>query len=507
MDEIIIGKHTLESLTTGMYADPFVIYREYIQNAADSIDAAIEKGIIGESEDSIDISLYFAEKRIVIRDNGLGLSSSEAGPKLLSIGNSTKTGSGMRGFRGIGRLSGLSYCSRLTFETSTQSEPVGTRVILDASKLIELLADSNNNASTVIDVLNKVYTIETYTEKGDSHYFSVIMDGVDDSVKLTDYAEVISYLSQNAPVPYDPEMFTWGREIIDRLSQKGYNIKSYHIFVSHLNKREPIYKPYSDLFLVDKGKNTTDNISDIKLINYSNSENEILAVGWIASTNYLGSIYDRTIKGIRLRKGNILIGDSQTLNVVFKDARFNGWSVGEIFALHPKLVPNARRDNFEKNPTYFSFIEKLATLANNISKDIRRSSLKRNIELSAAIEATEKASDVASKTLQEGLSTFQKNALQGKLTNVRTAVRQAALNDEADAYYQEIAFEELDMLIGTIQGSTSFKALNTMKGLSSLEKKVLEKVLKLIIEYDSEKSTKLIDFILTQYLREDKSSI
>ena len=40
--EIIIGKYTLESLTNGMYSNPLDLYREYIQNAVDSIDSAQE---------------------------------------------------------------------------------------------------------------------------------------------------------------------------------------------------------------------------------------------------------------------------------------------------------------------------------------------------------------------------------------------------------------------------------------------------------------------------------
>ena len=90
MQDIIIGKHTLESLTTGMYADPFVIYREYIQNAADSIDTAIESGILRRGEECIDVVIRFAEKRIIIKDNGFGIHSSEAASHLLSIGNSKK---------------------------------------------------------------------------------------------------------------------------------------------------------------------------------------------------------------------------------------------------------------------------------------------------------------------------------------------------------------------------------------------------------------------------------
>ena len=40
--QLLIGKYTLESLTSGLYVSPLDLYREYIQNAADSIDEAIE---------------------------------------------------------------------------------------------------------------------------------------------------------------------------------------------------------------------------------------------------------------------------------------------------------------------------------------------------------------------------------------------------------------------------------------------------------------------------------
>ena len=45
MAEIEIGKFTLESLTTGMYNNPEIVYREYIQNAVDSFDNAISFGV------------------------------------------------------------------------------------------------------------------------------------------------------------------------------------------------------------------------------------------------------------------------------------------------------------------------------------------------------------------------------------------------------------------------------------------------------------------------------
>ena len=43
---IEIGKYTLESLTTGMYSEPKIIYREYIQNSVDSLEHAVTVKII-----------------------------------------------------------------------------------------------------------------------------------------------------------------------------------------------------------------------------------------------------------------------------------------------------------------------------------------------------------------------------------------------------------------------------------------------------------------------------
>ena len=53
--DISIGKFTLESLTTGMYSEPESCYREYIQNAVDSIDMAIESGLLQLEDSRIEI--------------------------------------------------------------------------------------------------------------------------------------------------------------------------------------------------------------------------------------------------------------------------------------------------------------------------------------------------------------------------------------------------------------------------------------------------------------------
>ena len=501
MSNIIIGKHTLESLTTGMYADPYVVFREYIQNAADAIDNAVRQGLLEEKVAEIVIHLSPAERSIVISDNGTGLSAQEAEQTLISIGNSKKTSEFDRGFRGIGRLAALGYCSKLTFETSVTAENVGTRIVIDSRKLSQLLTAKDDRDVTITDVLGQVYSVEQYPENSASHYFRVILDEVDEASGLNDYENVISYISQNAPVPYDPDAFVWGEEITRRLRTEGLDVNSYNILVSFGNTAKPIYKPYKDSFLVDKGKNLFDSMSDIELVKIKQNDGSVLAIAWLGKTNYHGSIYDKSVKGIRLRKGNIQIGDGQTLNTVFKDARFNGWSIGEVFVSSTQLLPNARRDNFEKTPAYFVLTEQLQKVAAEITKEIRAASLKRNRELSEELEKAKATVQDAVDAIEKGAEVTAKNRMSQKLSSAQKAVANSVIADESGVYYQEIAFDELDMLIGTLKGATAFKAINTLNTLNKTEKKILEHVFGVIVNQLGPEADKLIDALIDDFAR------
>lgn len=497
-NNIIIGKYTLESLTSGMYSDPYVVFREYIQNSVDSIDNAVDSKVIKAGDDQIIVQLLPTENRILIKDNGMGIPCADAERTLISIGNSKKITGNSRGFRGIGRLSALSYCRKLIFTTSFPGENNATKIIIDASKLADLLSDTTEDDVSVMEVLQSVYTVETLTEEEDAHYFVVQMDGVDENAKLNNYKETTEYLSQNTPVPYSPE-FVWGKEISNRLLKEGCDIKVYNVAVQYGAKVTPVYKPYKDEFLVDKGRNIFDCIQDIEIVKILYPDGDLSAIGWLAKTSYLGSIYDRAVKGIRLRKGNILIGDHQTLNIVFKDARFNGWSMGEFFAIDRQLIPNARRDNFEKNQAYFVLFEQLANISAAITREIRDVSLNRNAELSNVIGQVGSISKMTREALDTGVSSSKKNILIPKLKSTQEAVANLEINDMPDDSCQKIALEELDMLIGKLKGATSYKALNTIDKLTNTEKKILERVFNVICGMNIKNASEVIEAILNDF--------
>ena len=129
-----IGKNILDNLTTGMYSDSRVIFREYIQNACDQIDLAVKMNIIAQGDGQIDIYIDHANRNISILDNATGVQAESFVENLGDIANSNKHIGQNKGFRGIGRLCGLAYCKTLIFKTSYLGEDVASIMVCDAKK-------------------------------------------------------------------------------------------------------------------------------------------------------------------------------------------------------------------------------------------------------------------------------------------------------------------------------------------------------------------------------------
>lgn len=203
VDEAVqVGKYTLESLTTGMYSDPKIVYREYIQNSVDSLENALAIGLIERQSMRIDIIVDAENSYISIRDNGAGISHAESRATLMNVGNSKKRNSSNRGFRGIGRLGGMSYCDTLVFSTSAENEKVKTVVTFDCKRLRQLLIPGQYEDLSLSAVLEQITTIEILPEKAEKHYFVVEMKDVSSFSDLLDIDGVKSYIAQVAPLPY-----------------------------------------------------------------------------------------------------------------------------------------------------------------------------------------------------------------------------------------------------------------------------------------------------------------
>jgi len=402
-EKTIIGKDVIESLTTSMYDDPRFVYREYIQNSSDAIDKARLKflGYTG----NIYISIDYEKRKVEIEDDGTGIEKDKVAEILKNIAQSTKQKGVDKGFRGIGRLGGLGYCKQLIFETSAQGENIKSTMIWDAEKLKNIIADRTNKeeAATVIDA---VTTLKQSTEDVEKHYFKVILEGITND-SLLDVKDVRQYLSMIAPIPFKKSIFS--EKIYKEIEKENIKLDEYNTFVN----TEQLYKGYT-WYIYEGDQNNRKKIGEIFEIEFfkeKSKDGQNLFWGWYGIAEKNENLHKiNYARGFRLRKTNIQIGNDDTLQKLQKDRRFQFYFFGEVYALHPDLHPNARRDYFSESTICTEFEDELRkyffnTIAPLCQDSSATNSSIKKIEgynnLLFEYEKKEKETGFASKTEQE----------------------------------------------------------------------------------------------------------
>lgn len=444
MNEPVAGKFLLEILTRGMYSNPMHVYREYIQNSSDSIDKAIEAGILQSADAEIHISIDEKGRSIIIRDNGLGIPLNITRIKLMNVGVSDKDGITERGFRGIGRLGGLAYAEKVQFVTSAIGDSTRTIMTCDCIRMQQLLQKSNNETSDIMETFKAISAFEEQPEDSNEHYFEVRLLGVPQESGLLDEDDVIRYLSETAPIDFDSQQFPQARKIRDHFSEKGFPITCYKILRGA--RKKPIYKLYSRSLSMGKQGRTKakDYVRDVEFIYKEASDGKPLYIGWLAITDFSGVISDESVQGIRFRKGNILVGSGTTFANFFPSEGHNAnrMFAGEIHVLHDELVPNSQRDDFEPSTAYNEMRKSLSEWAGMINRKYRRgtseaTSALRNLtklneeqkELEGKIDSGAITSDEKREQIAERLEKIARTREKEEKT-VRKAMERGTFDDE-----------------------------------------------------------------------------
>ena len=368
MKKPVVGRHILDVLTSGMYNDPRMVVREYIQNAADAIDAANAAG-----DGCIQVRIDGKARTLCIEDNGTGVPESDIAQVLCSIGCSTKQQGNSRGFRGIGRLGGLGYCTALLFETRAAASDTVSTVRWDAREVGRYLSSGRDLHMPELLAAAVQFTTRA-AEKGDPHhFFRITMHDVRRFHKdvLMDVTSIRSYLSQVAPVSYDKAGFRFAADIEHHLAGVD-GFRQYHVFCNG----EAVLKPHSTAFQVAEA--VSDQIKGIELVELHGPAGEDLGRGWFAKSGFFGALpVAIQMRGIRVRQGNIEVGDEYFLADCFTERRFATWHIGEMH-LNYAAKPNARRDGFEHTPEYEKFLEQTNLLGKHLSQVSRASSRRRS---------------------------------------------------------------------------------------------------------------------------------
>ncbi len=483
-----IGKNVIETLTLGMYEDALVIYREYVQNAADQIDIAVEKKILTrKSEGKINITIDKELRKIIIEDNATGIENENVLQFLGDVANSQKDKEKRKGFRGIGRLGGLGYCEKLIFETSYKGENTKNTITLNAEQLKNILENKGDtsDASTVISIITSLDESKCEVEE---HYFKVTLEKItkDD---LLDSESVSSYLSLVAPIPYIPE-FKFKDKIYSYYKANKIAIDEYDV---HLTINDvKLYKPYKSQFY--KNEEKFSQLLDVVCFTITNieEEEEIIAIGWYGITNKLNyQIPDENIEGgIRLRKENIGIGDKLTLSKYFGQPRQNLNYIGEVHAIGSGFTPNARRDNFNDSRTYSLLEDKLRAMFSSLGSLTGNSSTLHNrkkdvIKYKQALTEFEIKSNSGQHTerelehLGEDLKKFKDQAVYS-VSEIRK-IKDKSIDDSKLMVVYDFIINDLDVIIDDEEIDLNIKTYPiTLSQLNSEEKELLMDIFNII---------------------------
>lgn len=337
IDNPVIGIDLLKMLMLQLYSNPRCIYREYIQNALDSINEAVKLGILSQEKDGR-VSIIITKNDISIEDNGTGIRSDKAVKILTDIANSVKNGVDTAGQFGVGRLSGGGYCEILEFETTYKGEDVSTIVSLDTRKLRKMVEKKETDISAE-DAMREICTTHTSPAKAEEHKFTVRLKNVIYSREiLLDIDEIKNYITEYAPIDYSVPF----NSLINSCPQTEFVKKHKQIdkIRVSLNDHSDIEKGYGVTIV-----GTGDPIERIRYFELpKHPKFGSLGWGWYAVTEFSVQINEDKdgCAGIRLRKHNISL-DKNILNTCFKESRGNKYFYGEIFITNDNIVPDSGR--------------------------------------------------------------------------------------------------------------------------------------------------------------------
>ena len=320
----------------------------------------------------MEISIDLPRQGVIIRDNGPGLSEESAARALVPIGHSNKCRESSRGFRGVGRLSGLAFADTVTFLTRCEGARSVTKITWNGSGIRKRVAEINHTDRSIRDCV-KIEKIPA--NDFPQHFFEVQLEGIHRHAAgdVLNREVVRAYVAEVCPVPMSTT-FPFAADVDRRLACE----RPVTVTVMLSGSARPLRRPFAST--IPLGPHKVDQYLDFESFDIpSLGTSRPAGVGWIAHSSYLGVIPKGLgIRGLRARVGNIQIGGEDIFDHLFAQDRFNRWCIGEVHVMDHRIVPNGRRDYFEASPHTRNFENHLNNVARRIATRCRTASRVRN---------------------------------------------------------------------------------------------------------------------------------
>lgn len=478
--EIFVGKDILELLGSSMYVNPLSIFREYVQNATDALDEAVVAGLLPSiNHGRIEINLDHIDRRVVIRDNGVGLTNADFPKRMLSFGASVKRGTDARGFRGVGRLSALGYVQQLVFRSRANGDTKVLEARWDGRAVKRILASTDTDTDLRTIVKEAVTLTSLDPDIYPAHFFEVelVKPRRIANDRLLNEIEIENFIGQVCPCPFSPD-FAFGEEVVALLSAHGRAGKSYNI---HINGAEaPVYRPYRNEVAYSDTKRSV--LRNFKSFEIEGIDGEVAAVGWLIHHDYQGAIpVAQSVRGLRARVGNIQVGHDRIFLEVFPEDRFCSWMIGEVHILDARVVPNGRRDEFESNTHLDNIIAHLRPIGAEVARECRVSSQKRNRFKTFEL-ATDKVHERLSVLEQGAISDRMAKSIKAEIGTLLSEIRKAAEFDLFEDEQRRSLRNQLREVEKAVDEHASRTDGDTLEGLPIDKRAAYKEVFDLIYE-------------------------
>ena len=413
--------------------------------------------------------------------------------RMLSIGGSKKRKTNARGFRGVGRLAGLGYCQELIFRSRSAGDSV-CQLKWDVRKIKKVLTQYDGDGEISELIKDVTDFTELPSEEYPNHFFEIemvkpIRVGGDTIMNID---RINSFISQIAPVPFS-NTFTHADKIKEHVNKFG-KLKEYNIFIN--GSDQSVVKPYENSYEISDVKSGYLK-DEIEPLTIENLNGDVSAVGWISHHDYYGAITPAArVGGLRVRIGNIQIGERGVFSEVFPEERFNSWTIGELYIFDKGLIPNGRRDGFEHNGHLTNLKNKLLPYTYEVAKQCRKQSSLRNVR--KRIELALNHADTIADIIEQGSLTptaaeLKRSEAKGRLVEAESFLISAQFDDEQLTKINE----NIDVLNERLKINISSSG-SSLDNLPKLERDAFNKVFDLVYAYSSNQNSAkvLIDKII-----------
>ncbi len=402
---ITVGRSMLETITVALYENPIILFREYVQNSLDAHNWAVnEEGAPKIKNLEVTITVDETNRTIVIKDNGYGIPSDTFEERMLSIGSSRQPVNRLQyiGFRGIGRISGLPFCKKLTFRNKAPNSTKVYECIWMGEKYRDKLNDENagGDLSTIIDEIVTFDEEKVEAKDRSKHYFEVVLEDYNDDIdEMLQHPNFKENLIRMLPLQYDKK-FKGAKTIMNRYeSFMKEDLRRFMIPVKL--DGESLCKRYDDSFVLD---------SDIIFWEVYGKKKEDQALGdkigllWFTFAAHLKDHKNDQYYGILTRSKNVLMGGNDTFAQVADSsssyvttftemAQALRGVYGELLIYSDHLRDNSRRDWFlpdessrNLNNVITDFVRRLHDYRYCSSRYFRKKPSKTKIDLKNALD-------------------------------------------------------------------------------------------------------------------------